>query len=71
MNVEQLKLLAIFMLLETSTVSATVGGSPKIATLTSDSGLQFLNEKEIKDLIAENQSRFAKYNKILLEHLRS
>lgn len=71
MDVEQLKRLAVFMLIETETISASVGGRLKIATVTLEGGFQQLNEKEIQDLICENQTRFAKYRRILLENLRS
>ncbi len=71
MDVEQLKKLAAFLLIETETVSTSVGGQQKLATVTLRGGFQQLNEKEIEVLINENQSRFAKYRRILLENLRS
>lgn len=70
MDVEQLKRLAVFMLIETETISPSVGGRLKIATVTLEGGFQQLNEKEIQDLICENQTRFAKYRRILLDNLR-
>ena len=71
MDVEQLKRLAVFMLIETETVSATVGGQLKLASVTLDQGFQLLNEKDIQNIIRENQPRFAKYRRILLDNLRS
>ena len=70
MNVEQLKRLAVFMLIETEMTSNTVGGQLQIATVTIANGFQRLNEQEIRTLINENQSRFAKFRKVLLERLR-
>ncbi len=70
MDVEQLKRLAVFMLIETETVSTTVGGQLKLATVTLDQGFQLLNEKDIQNIIRENQPRFAKYHKMLLDNLR-
>lgn len=70
MDVEQLKRLAIFMLIETEMISTSVGGRLKIATVTLENGFQLLNEKEVQDIICENQARFAKYRRVLLENLR-
>ena len=70
-DVEQLKRLAVFMLIETETVSATVGGQLKLASVTLDQGFQQLNEKDIQSIIRESQPRFAKYRRILLDSLRS
>lgn len=70
MDVEQLKRLAVFMLIETETISTSVGGQLKLATVTLESGFQRLNEKDIQDLICECQPRFANYRRILLERLR-
>jgi len=71
MDIEQLKRLAVFMLIETETVSTTVGGQLKLATVTLDQGFQLLNEKDIQSIIKESQPRFAKYRRILLDNLRS
>ncbi len=71
MDVEQLKRLASFMLIETGVISTSVGGKLKIATVTLENGFQLLNEKEIQGIISENQPRFAKYRRILLDNLRS
>ena len=71
MDVEQLKRLAVFMLIETETVSISVGGQLKLATVTLDQGFQLLNEKNIQSIIRENQPRFAKYRRVLLDNLRS
>lgn len=71
MDVEQLKRLASFMLIETSVTSSSVGGRLKIATVTLENGFQLLNEKEVQNIISENQPRFAKYRRILLDNLRS
>lgn len=71
MDVEQLKRLAVFMLIETETIAQSVGGRLKIATVTLEGGFQQLNEKEIQELICENQPRFAKYRRILLDNLRT
>lgn len=71
MDIEQLKRLAVFMLIETETVSATVGGQLKLATVTLEQGFQLLHEKDIQNIIRENQPRFAKYRRILLDNLRS
>lgn len=70
MDVEQLKRLAVFMLIETETISTTVGGRLKIATVTLENGFQLLNEQEIQDIICENQHRFAEFRRILLDKLR-
>ena len=71
MSIEQLKRLAVFMLIETETVSTTVGGQLKLATVTLDQGFQLLNENDIQAIIKENQPRFSKYRRILLDNLRS
>lgn len=71
MNVDQLKRLATFLLIETETVSPSVGGQQKIATVTLRGGFQQLNEKDVENLINENQPRFAKFRRILLDNLRS
>ena len=71
MDVEQLKRLASFMLIETGVISSTVGGRSKIATVTLENGFQLLHDKDIQDIISENQPRFAKYRRVLLENLRS
>jgi len=70
MNVEQLRRLAVFMLIETEKISSTVGGQLQIATVTLDRGFQRVSEKEISDIIHENQPLFAKFRKILLENFR-
>lgn len=70
MDVEQLKRLAIFLLIETETVSDSVGGRLKIATVTLDNGFQFLSEGDVQDLVHEGQPRFAGYRRALLENLR-
>lgn len=70
MNVEQLKRLAVFMLVETEMTSNTVGGQLQIATVTIANGFQRLNEQEIGALINENQPRFAKFRRILMDNLR-
>ena len=70
MDVEQLKRLAVFMMIETETISATVGGRLKIATVTLENGFQLLNEQEVQDIISESQARFAKYRKTLLDAFR-
>lgn len=71
MNVEQLKKLASFMLIETETISASVGGRLNLATVTLRDGFQQLNESDVQKLISENQPRFARYRRILLDNLRS
>ena len=71
MDIEQLKRLAVFMLIETETVSTTVGGQLKLATVTLDQGFQLLNENDIQAIIKESQPRFSKYRRILLDNLRS
>lgn len=71
MDVSQLKRLAAFMLIETETASPSVGGQLKLATVTLRGGFQQLNENDIQELINENQPRFAKYRRILLDNLRS
>jgi len=70
MDVAQLKRLAAFMLIETETVSPSVGGQLKLATVTLQGGFQQLNEKDVQQLITENQPRFAKYRRTLLDNLR-
>ncbi len=59
------------MLIETGMVSTSVGGRLKIATVTLENGFQLLNEQDIQNIISENQPRFAKYRRILLDNLRS
>ncbi len=70
MDVEQLKRLAVFMLIETETISTSVGGQLKLATVTLEGGFQRLNEADIQILIRENQLRFAKYRRTLIDNLR-
>lgn len=70
MSVEQLKKLAVFMLIETETVSPTVGGQLKIATVTLEGGFQQISEDEIQRTISENQFRFSKYRRVLMSNLR-
>jgi len=70
MDVAQLKRLAAFMLIETETVSPSVGGQLKLAIVTLQGGFQQLNEKDVQQLITENQPRFAKYRRTLLDNLR-
>lgn len=67
MDVEQLKRLAIFLLVETETVAPSVGGALQVATITLENGFQRLNEQEIRKLICENQFRFAEFRKDLLK----
>lgn len=69
MNVEQLKRLAVFMLVETEMISPTVGGPLQIATVTLENGFQRLSEKDVQDLINGNQRRFAEFRRILLDKL--
>lgn len=70
MDVEQLKRLAAFLLIETETISPTVGGRLNLATVTLGGGFQQLNEDDVHKLINENQLRFAKYRRVLLDNLR-
>jgi hypothetical protein len=69
MDIEQLKRLAVFILVETEMISPTVGGPFQLATVTLEDGFQRLGEKDIQDLICENQERFAEFRKILLDLL--
>ena len=71
MNVEQLKKLAAFLLIETQTVSPSVGGQQNLATVTLRGGFQQLNDKDVENLIDGNQPRFAKFRRILLDNLRT
>ena len=71
MSVGQLKRLAVFMMIETETVSETVGGQLKIATVTLESGFEFISESEIQKIINENQPRFARYRRELLDNLKN
>ncbi len=71
MDVEQLKRLAVFMLIETETISPSVGGRLKLATVTLEEGFQQLNEFQIQKIIRENQIKFAKYRRVLIDNLRS
>ena len=71
MDIEQLKRLAAFMLIETETVSASVGGRLKLATVTLEGGFQQLNERDVQKLVSENQPRFAKFRRVLLDNLRT
>ncbi len=70
MNVELLKRLAVFMFVETANVSPTVGGQLQLATVTLENGFQRLHEREIQNLMNENQPRFSKFQRILLNYLR-
>lgn len=69
MNVEQLKSLAVFFLTETEMATPTVGGQFKIATVTLENGFQRLSDSEIQEINSQNQHRYAKFRKALLEHL--
>jgi hypothetical protein len=69
MNVEQLKRLAVFLLVETEMISPGVGGPFQIATVTLENGFQRLSEKEVRDLINESQPKFAEFRRILLDKL--
>jgi 20S proteasome alpha/beta subunit len=69
MNVDQLKRLAVFLLVETEMISPSVGGPLQIATVTLENGFQRLSEKDVRDLIDENQARFADFRRILLDKL--
>ena len=71
MSVGQLKRLAVFMMIETETVSETVGGQLKIATVTLEGGFEFISESEIQKIINENQPRFARYRRELLDNLKN
>lgn len=67
MDVEQLKRLAVFFLVETEIVSPTVGGPLQIATVTLENGFQRLSEQELRKLIRENQFRFAEFRHTLMD----
>jgi hypothetical protein len=69
MNVEQLKRLGVFLLVETEMISPSVGGPLQIVTVTLENGFQRLSEKDVQDLINENQPRFAEFRRILLDKL--
>jgi len=69
MNVDQLKRLAVFLLVETEMISTCVGGPFQIATITLETGFQKLGEKDIQVLINENQSRFANLRRVFLDKL--
>lgn len=71
MTVEQLKRLGVAMLIETETVSPTVGGQTQMATVTLGTGFQRVNEPEIQAIMEENQPRFAAFRKTLLDELLS
>ncbi|MDG6918967.1 MAG: hypothetical protein JRN62_05975 [Nitrososphaerota archaeon] len=71
MTVRQLTKLAVFQLVETETISQTVGGPLQVATVTLESGFQKLSEKEVDTIIEENQPRFAEFRKILIDELRT
>jgi len=70
MTVRQLTRLAVFQLVETETISQTVGGPLQVATVTLESGFQKLSEREVDEIIEENQPRFAEFRNILLDELR-
>ncbi len=67
MDVEQLKRLAVFFLVETEIVEPTVGGPFQVAVVTLEHGFQRLSEKEVRQLITENQLRFAKFRRVLFD----
>lgn len=69
MNVDELKRLAVFLLVETEMISTSVGGPFQIATITLETGFQKLGEKDIQVLINENQSRFANLKRVFLDKL--
>lgn len=69
MDVEHLKRFAVFLLVETETVSSAVGGPLQVATVTLENGFQRLSEQEVRNLIRENQFRFADFRHKLMSLL--
>ena len=67
-GMEQLGRIAAFPLIETETVSDTVGGPPKIATVTLEGGLR-LRERDVRRLICENRPRLARHRRAMIGRL--
>jgi len=67
MTVEQLKPLAVFFMLETMSIEATVGGPIQLATVTLRTGFQRVTEDEIEALVTACQPKIQRLRRILLE----
>jgi len=66
MMVEQLKQLAVFLMLETMSAEITVGGPIQLATVTLRNGFQRITEEEIHELIRTCQPKIQTTRKLLL-----
>jgi len=66
MMVDQLKELAVFLMLETMSVEPTVGGPIQAATVTLRNGFQRVSEDEIDQLIRRCQPRVQAFRKQLI-----
>ena len=67
MTVDQLKELAVFLMLETISVEPTVGGPIQAATVTLRNAFQRLTEDEIEELIQACQPKVGIFRKLLRE----
>lgn len=68
-TVKQLAEMAVFLLLETTTVEETVGGPIQLATVTLEQGFQRLHPDDIRELIERNQHRICAFRRFLLDIL--
>lgn len=64
MTVDELAGLAIFLMAETMTVEATVGGPIQMATITQTAGFQRVHYQDIVHMLQSQQKRFAHFNQI-------
>lgn len=67
MTVNQLTELAVFLLLETTTVEDTVGGPIQLASVTLNEGFKRMHPDDIQALIEGNQPRICTFRRTLLD----
>ncbi|MNB98937.1 hypothetical protein D3C75_462000 [compost metagenome] len=67
MTVEQLKKLAVVLLLETTSYNDTVGGPIQIATVSYEKGFRQLSQDEVNDLIEKVQPNIINFRGIALK----
>ncbi|MFQ5894559.1 MAG: hypothetical protein ACE5JJ_01895 [Nitrospinota bacterium] len=67
MMVDQLKELAVFLMLETMTVEATVGGPIQAATVTLRNGFERVSENGIYELMRSCRPKVQTFRKLLLD----
>ena len=68
-TVELLKDMAVFVIAETMSVHADVGGPMQLAIVDRAGGFQRLAEREIGQIITKNQTRFSRWRQIVQEAL--